>query len=257
MNRQHGQKKKPTMAAITSSAMAVALLLATATVGPQPAWADDAEVAHRLVEQARLTLDGFQADPQMGSSLRALVRKAKGVMIYPQVLRGAFLFGGAGGRGVFLVRNQETNTWAGPAFYALGKASLGLQAGADASEAVLVALTDRGVTALLTDTAKLGVNASVAAGPVGAGWEAATANLSADLVSYSRNQGAYVGVSVEGAGVFPQPLLDQAYYGRPVTPTQILIQREVSNPHAGGLIAAIARVAGGSASIESAVANAR
>jgi hypothetical protein len=88
MNRQHGQKKMPTMAAITSSAMAVALLLATATVGPQPAWAADAQVAHRLVEQARLTLDGFQADPQMGSSLRALVRKAKGVMIYPQVLRG-------------------------------------------------------------------------------------------------------------------------------------------------------------------------
>jgi lipid-binding SYLF domain-containing protein len=193
----------------------------------------------------------------MGPSLRALVGKAKGVMIYPQVLRGAFLFGGAGGQGVFLVRNQEANTWAGPAFYALGEASLGLQAGADASEVVLVALTDRGVTALLTDTAKLGVNASVVAGPVGAGWEAATANLRADLVSYSRRQGLYVGVSVEGAGVFPQPKLDQAYYGRPITSTQILIQREVSNPHAGGLIAAVARVAGGSASIESAIASAQ
>ena len=257
MNRQHGQKKKPTMAAITSSAMAVALLLATATVGPQPAWAADAQVAHRLVEQARLTLDGFQADPQTGSSLRALVRKAKGVMIYPQVLRGAFLFGGAGGQGVFLVRNGEGNTWAGPAFYALGEASFGLQAGADASEVVLVALTDRGVTALLAASAKLGVNASVAVGPLGAGAEAATANLSADLVSYSRNQGLYVGVSVEGAGVFPRQTLDQAYYGRPVTPIQILIHREVSNPHSAGLIAAVASVAGGSASIQSAVANAK
>jgi lipid-binding SYLF domain-containing protein len=158
---------------------------------------------------------------------------------------------------VFLTRSQETNTWAGPAFYALGEASVGLQAGADAAEVVLVALTDRGVTALLTDSAKLGVNASVAAGPVGAGWEAATANLSADLVSYSRNQGLYAGVSIEGAGVFSQPKLDQAYYGRPVTPTQILIQREVSNPHAGGLIAAVARVAGGSAAIPSAIATAK
>jgi lipid-binding SYLF domain-containing protein len=255
MYRQKAHRVTTTVG-IASGALAIALLLASAPVGPQPAWADDAQNAQQLVEKARLTLDSFQADPQLGPSLRALVGKSKGVMIYPQVLRGAFLFGGAGGQGVFVVRNQEANSWAGPAFYTLGEASLGLQAGADASEVVLVALTDRGVTALLTNSAKLGVNASVAAGPVGAGWEAATANLSADLVSYSRNQGLYVGVSVEGAGVFPQPKLDQAYYGRPVTPTQILIQREVWNPHAGGLIAAVARVAGGSASVESAIANA-
>jgi len=242
---------------ITISALATLLFLVGAWVEGKPASADDAQDARQLVEKARMTLDNFQADPQMGPSVRALVGKAKGVMIYPQVLRGAFLFGGKGGRGVFLTRNQETNTWAGPAFYALGEASVGLQAGADAAEVVLVALTDRGVTALLTDSAKLGVNASVAAGPVGAGWEAATANLSADLVSYSRNQGLYAGVSIEGAGVFSQPKLDQAYYGRPVTPIQILIQREVSNPHAGGLIAAVARVAGGSAAIPSAIATAK
>lgn len=239
------------------TALAATLLLATAPAGPAPAWADDAQNAHRLVEDARMTFDSFQADPQLGPSMRALVRKAKGVMIFPQVLRGAFLFGGSGGRGVFLVRNQESDTWAGPAFYALGEASLGLQAGADASELVLVALTDRGVTALLTNTAKLGLSASVAAGPVGAGWEAATANLSADLVSYSRHQGLYAGVSVEGAGVFPQARLDQAYYGQPVTPTQILIQREVANPHADGLIAAVASVAGGSASLPTAIARAQ
>lgn len=255
MNRQ--QERRQTMVARIAGSTLAVLLLASAMGGPPRVSASDSQNAHQLVEKARLTFDSVQTDPQMGPSLRALVRKAKGVMIYPQVLRGAFLFGGAGGRGVFLVRNQESNTWAGPAFYTLGEASFGLQAGADASEVVLVALTDRGVTALLTDSAKLGVNASVAAGPVGAGWEAATANLSADLVSYSRNQGLYVGVSVEGAGVFPQPTLDRAYYGRPATPTQILIQREVSNPHAGALIAAVARVAGGSASIPSAVAGAK
>jgi lipid-binding SYLF domain-containing protein len=113
------------------------------------------------------------------------------------------------------------------------------------------------VTALLTASAKLGVNASVAVGPVGAGAEAATANLSADLVSYSRNQGLYVGVSVEGAGVFPRQALDQAYYGRPVTPIQILIQREVANPQAAGLLAAVANVAGGSAALPTAVASAK
>jgi len=237
--------------------MAVVLLLASALSGSPRAWADDPEDAHQLVEKARLTFASFQGDPQFGSSLRALVGNAKGVMIYPQVRRGAFVFGGGGGHGVFLVRNHETNTWCGPAFYAIGEASAGLQPGFDSSEVLLVALTDRGVAALLTASAKLGVNASVAAGPVGAGWEVATANLSADLVSYSRNQGLYVGVSVEGADVYPRPKLDQAYYSRTVTPIQILIQREVANPHAAGLLAAVANVAGGSAALPTAVASAK
>jgi lipid-binding SYLF domain-containing protein len=245
-----------TVARIASGALVAGLLFTNAPIEPHPVWAADVSSAHQLVEKARLTFDGFHTDAEMGSSVRALVRRAKGVMIFPQVLRGAFLFGGAGGQGVFLVRNPENNTWIGPAFYALGEASVGLQAGADTSEVVLVALTDRGVTALLTDSAKLGVSASVAVGPVGAGWEAATANLSADLVSYSRHQGLYAGVSIEGAGVFPQAGLNQAYYGTPVTPLQILIHREVSNPHAGGLITSVAGVAGGSASIPSAVAGA-
>jgi lipid-binding SYLF domain-containing protein len=232
-------------ARILSSAFAGAIFLASATIGSHPAWADDAQNAHHLVEKARLTFESFLADPQMGPSLRALIRKGKGVMIYPQVLRGAFLFGGAGGQGVFLVRNQESNTWSGPAFYAIGEASFGLQAGADASEVVLVAQTDRGVAALLTTSSKLGVKASVAVGPVGAGAEAATANLSADLVSYTRNQGLYLGLSVDGAVVSPRDSLDRAYYGRAVTPTQILIRREVSNPQGAGLITAVARVAKG------------
>jgi lipid-binding SYLF domain-containing protein len=82
-----------------------AFVLLLATVIPS-GWADDGQDARQLVEKARLTLDSFQADPQMGASLRALLRKAKGVMISPQILRGAFLFGGAGGNGVFLARGQ-------------------------------------------------------------------------------------------------------------------------------------------------------
>jgi lipid-binding SYLF domain-containing protein len=223
----------------------------------KPAWADDAQDARQLVEKARLTFDSFQADPQMGPSLRALVHRAKGVMIYPETLRGAFLFGASGGNGVFLTRNPESGTWAGPAFYSFGEASFGLQAGGEVSEVVLVALTDRGVRALLATSGKLGANASVAVGPVGVGAEAATANLSADLVSYSRNQGLYAGISLEGAIVSPRDALARAYYGREVTPAQILVQREVANPQAAGLIAAVARAAGGSASVRGAAVRAK
>ncbi len=224
------------------------VFLACALPGVKPASADDARDARQMVERARLTLESFQADPQMGPDLRALLRRAKGVLIYPQVIRGAFLFGAAGGSGVFLTRQPASDAWAGPAFYSFGQASVGLQAGGDASEVVVVALTDKGVSALLTTSGKLGANASVAAGPVGVGTEAATANLSADLVSYSRNKGLYAGVSLEGAIVSPENNLARAYYGREVTPTQILVQREVTNPQATGLLAALAKATGGSAS---------
>jgi SH3 domain-containing YSC84-like protein 1 len=224
--------------------VAAALVLLAAAAVP-PVWADDAQDARQLVARARLAFDSFQADPQMGPSLRGIVRKAKGMMIYPQILRGAFLFGGAGGNGVFLARGAGEDVWSGPAFYVIGQASFGLQAGADASEAVVVALTDRGVSALLSSSAKLGGNASIAVGPVGAGAEAATANLSVDLVSYTRNKGLYAGVSIEGAVVATRDHWNQAYYGQPVTPTDILVTRKVWNPQAAELVEAIARVAAG------------
>jgi lipid-binding SYLF domain-containing protein len=182
----------------------------------------------------------------MGPGLREIVRKARGVMIFPQVLRGAFLFGGAGGSGVFLVRAKEGDVWSGPAFYTIGQASFGLQAGADASEAVVVALTDRGVKALMSSSVKLGANASIAVGPVGAGAEAASENLSVDLVSYTRNKGLYAGLSIEGAVVGAREDWNRAYYGGRVTPTEILVERRVSNPQAAVLIAAVAKTGGGS-----------
>jgi lipid-binding SYLF domain-containing protein len=242
---------------VVSSAAATLVLLSVA-IAPL-AWADTAQDARQLVEKARLTFESFQADSNMGPSLHTLLRKAKGVMIYPQVLRGAFLVGAAGGNGVFLVRAKEPDVWTGPAFYTLGQASFGFQAGGDAAETVVVALTDRGVQALLHTSGKLGANASVAVGPVGVGAEAATANLSVDLVSYTRNKGLYAGVSLEGAIVGARDEWNRSYYGKAVAPADILIEREVSNPHSAELIAAVARAAGagGSASLQGSAAKAQ
>ncbi|HYL82307.1 MAG TPA: lipid-binding SYLF domain-containing protein [Candidatus Acidoferrum sp.] len=234
------------MTKISASVTVAAMLWAAMTLGAGPAVADDAQDARQLVEKARLTFESFIADANLGQNLRGLVQQARGVLIYPQVLRGAFIFGASGGSGVLLVQDTTSRKWGGPAFYTIGEASFGLQAGADASEVVLVALTDRGVSALLSTSTKLGANASVALGPVGAGLTGATANISADIVSYSRNKGLYAGLSLEGAVVAVREALDTAYYGKAVTPTQILIQREVSNPHAAGLVGAVAKVAGGS-----------
>ena len=221
------------------------LLVIPPLFGSATAVADDALDAQQLVTQARMTFEAFNADEDMGPSMRSIVQRAKAVLIYPQVLRLAFVFGASGGSGVLLAHDPNTNSWSGPAFYTIGQVSFGIQAGGDAAEVVLVALTDRGLSALLSTSAKLGADGGVALGPIGVGAEAATANLSVDIVSYSRAKGLYAGVSVNGAVVATRGALNQAYYGKEVTPTAILIEREVTNPHAAPLLEAVAKVASG------------
>jgi SH3 domain-containing YSC84-like protein 1 len=223
----------------TAVTAATALLL-----GAAPARADDAQDARQLVEKSKLTVETFQADPNMGS-LRDLAKKAKGMLILPQMLRGAFIVGASGGSGVLVARDAKSGQWRGPAFHTLGGASFGFQAGADAAEVIILAMTERGVTKLLSPQVKLGADISVAAGPVGAGAAAATAGLSADLVSYSVAKGLYGGFSVDGAVVGVRTALNQAYFGKAVTPADILIKGSVKNPHATALLGQVAKLAGG------------
>ena len=229
------------VAALSVTAFVSGLALA-GLLGPALAVADDASDARQLVEKARMTMEGFSGDSNFGA-MRDLLKTAKGVYIAPQVLRGAFIFGVSGGSGVLLARDEKAGGWAGPAFYTIGEASFGLQIGGDASEVVLLAMTERGVTKLLSTQVKLGGDVSVAAGPVGVGVRGETAGLSADIVSFARSKGVYAGISLEGAVVATRDGLNRAYYSKVVTPTDILIRREVSNPQAAGLIRSVAEVA--------------
>ncbi len=197
--------------------------------------------ADQLVEKARIAFDSMVADPNM-DALLSLLKKAKGVFICPELLKGAFVVGASGGSGVFLVRGEKT--WYGPAFYTIGGASFGLQIGGQASEVVLAVMTDRGVTSLLATSAKLGVDAGIAVGPVGVGASAASANLSADIISFSKAKGLYGGVSLDGAVVAVRDSLNDAYYGKRVSPTDIFIKHEAKNPQASGLIQAVEKTAG-------------
>jgi lipid-binding SYLF domain-containing protein len=126
----------------------------------------------------------------------------------------------------------------------MGEASFGLQIGGDAAEIVLFALTDRGVSALLAPSVKLGTQVSLAAGPYGAGAAAATANLSADIISYVRAKGLYAGVSVDGSVLGVRTALNRAYYGKEVSPTDILISGTAKNPDAAPLIQALDKATG-------------
>jgi lipid-binding SYLF domain-containing protein len=225
---------------ITLTTILLAGLLVLA--GGSLALADDATEAKQLVEKARMSLQGFETAKEMGA-FRDLIKKARGVFIAPQVLKGAFIVGASGGSGVFLARDSKTGTWSGPAFYTIGEASFGLQIGGSASEVILLAMTDRGVTAFLSNNVKLGADVAVAVGPIGAGAAAATANLSADILCFSRAKGLFGGVSVDGAVVAVRNGLNEAFYGKKVDSTDILIKHAVDNKPAAGLIHSVEKAA--------------
>ena len=203
-----------------------------------PASADDKQEAIQLVEKARFSLENFMSDSKM-EAFHDLLKQAKGIFITPQLLKGAFVFGVSGGSGVVVVRDEKTGRWSGPAFYTVGGASFGLQIGGEASEVILLAMTQRGVSSLLSNSFKLGADVGIAAGPVGAGVSAASANLSVDILSFSRSKGLYGGISLDGSVVATRGDWNDAYYGKKVNATDILIRRAVTNPHAEKLIEAV------------------
>jgi lipid-binding SYLF domain-containing protein len=210
-----------------------------------PAHADDAADTKELVQKSKASFNNFMAVKDL-AGFRDLLKKAKGVFISPRMLEGAFVFGVSGGSGVFVVRDPQSGRWNGPAFYTIGEASFGLQAGAKDSQVIMLAMTERGVNALLSPSVKLGADISVAMGPAGAGASAATANISADIITYSLSKGLYGGLSLEGAVVGVRNQWNEAYYKKPgVTPTDILIRKDVANPESAKLIAAVSKAAGG------------
>jgi len=220
---------------------AVVVLTAALIAIPMPAGADDAMDARQLVERARLSFESAIVAPEM-DPLRDLIQRARGVFIAPQILRAAFIVGMAGGSGLLVARG-EGGEWGGPAFYTIGELSVGAQAGGDASEVFLLAMTERGVSAMLGTSVRLGGDISAAVGPVGVGVRMATANLSVDIVSFSRAKGLYGGMSVDGSVVATRGALNAAHFGQPVTPADILIRRTVSNPLSASLIELIRKAA--------------
>ncbi len=183
-----------------------------------------------LVVKSEFVFKNFMADPNM-AWFRDNISRAKGIFIVPQMLRGGFIIGGSGGSGVLLARDDKTGQWSYPAFYTIGSVSVGLQIGADASQLIFMIMTDKGLNAMLTTEFKLGGDIAVAAGPVGGSAKVQIA----DVLAFGLSQGAYGGISVEGAVIAPRYEWNSSYYGRAVTPFDILIKRSVTNPQADPL----------------------
>lgn len=188
--------------------------------------------AQQLVEKARLAFLDMITDDNY-KEMRDYVKQARALVIFPELIKGAFIIGAEGGSGVLVTRGAAGQGWSYPAFYTLASGSLGLQIGGQSSELVLTVMSEKALTSLINDQFKVGGNVDVAVGPVGKGLSASTTtNFSSDAYSFAKTQGAYVGMSLDGAGILSRQSRDEEYYGKGATSTGIVIQRKFANKNA-------------------------
>jgi SH3 domain-containing YSC84-like protein 1 len=183
-------------------------------LGISPVWAD----MQGDVDQAATIIERFQAVPEKAIP-QAVLKDARGLGIMT-VIKAGFGFSGRGGKGVVVARTR--NGWSGPSAIGTGGVGFGLQIGAEVTEFVFILNTDAAVQAFSRDVnVTLGGDISVAAGPLGRNAEAGITPLAA-IYTYSRSQGLFAGVSLEGTVIGTRNDANAEYYGRRVTPEEIL-----------------------------------
>ena len=164
-----------------------------------------------------------------------LLDKADCVVVYPSVVKAAFIFGGSYGRGLMTCRkgNNFQGPWGPPTMMALEGGSFGFQLGGQATDFVLLVMNESGARGILSGKVKLGGDASIAAGPVGRDASAETdVTLRSEILSYSRARGLFAGISLEGSTIRPDNSANQAIYGRKLEASQIVLADEVPIPAA-------------------------
>ena len=192
----------------------------------------------QLVDGAIQTFQRFLASPGLGSWYVAQGKHIKGVFIVPRFVRGAFLVGAAGGKGVLLAQDFVHGGWSHPAFYGMSVASVGPQAGIDASEVVMIIQTHAGLERFYgAGTVRLGVDAGLTLGPWGEGGAAGL-----DIVTFVWSKGLFGGMSLDGLAVAAYDGSNKAYYGKPVKPDHILTTSTYSNPGADRLRTEVGRL---------------
>jgi len=171
-----------------------------------------------------------------------VIEKAECVIVFPTVLKAAFVVGASYGRGAMVCRTGEEfrGPWGAPAMYALEGGSIGFQIGGEATDLVLLVMNHRGASSILESKVKLGGDASIAAGPVGRDAAANTdAFMRAEILSYSRSRGLFVGVSLEGSTLRPDDDASADVYGRRLTAKEIILGGNVRIPKSGRHLVAV------------------
>ncbi len=213
-------------------------VLATASLLSLPAQAETREEA--TINQAMTVLRELQAiqDTQIPD---LLLSKAEGIIILPANVKVGLIFGARFGNGVMLVRNED-RSWSNPVFVTTGGGSWGFQAGGQVSDIVLVLTTRDSIEGITDGKLTLGADASVAAGPVGRTAMAGTSvTFDAEVYAYSKSQGLFAGISLEGNGIFIAKKANERFHGTD-SAAKILANRSPAPAPAPELVAEVAKM---------------
>ena len=196
-------------------------------------WADDKEKDEDRLKNAGTVLTEILNLPD--DIPQDLLDKADCVVVFPSVLKAAFVVGGSYGRGAMTCRRGENfnGSWGAPSMMALEGGSVGFQIGGQATDFVLLVMNESGARGILASKVKLGGDASAAAGPVGRDSSAETdATLRSEILSYSRARGLFAGVSLEGSTIRPDNSDNRRVYGKKISAREIALSGTVTVPPA-------------------------
>ena len=222
------------MKKILSLLLAGGLLGLPALLVPAAAGADDKDVKETdRLRNAGVVLKEIMNIPD--DIPQELIDKADCVIVFPSVLKAAFIVGASYGRGAMSCRSGDDfrGPWSAPSMMALEGGSFGLQIGGQATDFVLLVMNQRGANAILESKVKIGGDASAAAGPVGRTAAASTdVTLRAEILTYSRSRGAFVGISLEGSTLRPDNDANERVYGKKIGAKEIVLHGAVPVPSA-------------------------
>lgn len=221
------------MKKLLTMALSAVLIGLPALIMATSAWAnDEARDADRLKNCGTVLQEILDVPSDIPQQL---LDKADCIIVFPSVVKAAFLVGGSYGRGAMVCRTgaNYSSAWGAPSMMALEGGSFGLQIGGEASDLILLVMNDAGANSILNDKVKLGTDASVAAGPVGRDLQAdTTPTFRAEILSYSRSKGAFAGISLEGSTLRPDNDANARLYGRKIPAREIVLADTVQAPPA-------------------------
>jgi lipid-binding SYLF domain-containing protein len=192
-----------------------------------------------LVDEARITFDKLITSLEFGE-LPGYIKRARAIMIFPDIFKAGIVIGGQGGSGLLLVRDPAKG-WSQPAFYTLVEGSLGLQIGGQSSETIFTIMSQKALDAILDNQFKMGGDMSIAMGPNGKGiGGGTTTNFESDVYTFAKTSGVFGGVAFNGAGILKSDENNHAYYGPDATPYGIVIERKYQNPNTRELLNSLA-----------------
>jgi lipid-binding SYLF domain-containing protein len=222
------------------SALILTVLIASLALGQSEGQKEEkggATERERVKESGQVLKEILDAPDK--SIPKSVMDGSKCVIILPSVKKVAFGIGASYGRGVMSCRTGDDykGPWSAPIMMASSGGSIGFQIGGQATDFVIIVMNDGGARSLLNSKVKLGADASVAAGPVGRTAEASTnARMQAQMLSYSRSQGVFGGVSLSGSTLRPDGDANENLYGQKVTPQEIIAGKVPMPPDASQLI---------------------